>query len=64
MDLEVDENMCYGCYGRMDDVYVEWVECGACMKWYHVKCTNDDSLNGKSMQEIEAMLYICNSCDN
>jgi len=53
-----NRDVCFGCAGEKDNEYFDWVAC-ECGKWFHVQCTNDESLKGKSVDEIDKMTYVC-----
>ena len=54
-------DVCFECAGERDNKYFDWVSC-KCGKWFHVHCTNDDILQGKGVDEINKMTYVCALC--
>ena len=60
-------DICVGCMDCEHDEYDRWIECSVCKFWYHMEppdpgCMRDESLRGKSMDEIEKMVYQCLKC--
>ncbi|GFN92562.1 Jerky protein [Plakobranchus ocellatus] len=59
--FEFDPDVCCGCGGDKDGMYEEWVGC-ECGRWFHVLCTQDESVIGKDVDELEELTFVCLYC--